>query len=290
MKTYVIPYDKPFNYDELFKFMSFRAIKGVEYIQDETYSRTFRLNGVSGYFSVGNDQNLSALILKVAGLEDDTLVAKIRMMFDLDTDFTMINERFSQDPILSRGMMDGHVPRLPMAFDSFEHMLRAILGQQITVKAATTLAGRVVEKVGISTPDHYPTGLDYYFPTYEELLEVDLENIGITTTRVNTIRTVLEALKTGAIHLSQDQTYEQLHSSLIQLKGIGDWTINYLAMRGLRIVDSFPAKDLGVIKALTFHDKKPSHKEIIEMSKKWQPFRAYASLCLWKFESLKSKP
>lgn len=192
-----------------------------------------------------------------------------------------ISDYLGKDPLLIKGMKDGLVPRLPVAFNTFEFIIRAILGQQITVKAATTLAGRIAERFGMKVGNGYPDGLECYFPGPEELKEMSIEGLGITGIRQNTIRTVTEAVVNGTVSLSRNQSYEQFRNDFIALKGIGSWTVNYVAMRGLGMMDSFPAKDLGVIKALMDGDRKPSEKEILKRAEGWQPYRAYAALCLW---------
>lgn len=290
--TLRLAYKEPFDFEGMLAFMRLRGIKGVEVITAYSYSRTFRLDGSVGYFTVTNNTDQSALELKI--ISDDikcymSIYNKVRKMFDLDTDFTMINEQFSKDEILSQGMEKGHVPRLPIAYNPFEHTIRAILGQQITVKAATTLAGRIVEKVGIKTPVDFPDGLGYHFPTPEELMNLDLEGIGITKTRQKTIENVVNAIVNKEVSLTVNQSFDAFHKKFSTLKGVGDWTVNYVAMRGMGMVDTFPAKDLGIIKALTVEDKKPTLKEILSIAEKWRPYRAYAALCLWKYASRKEQ-
>ncbi|WP_432666475.1 AlkA N-terminal domain-containing protein [Wukongibacter baidiensis] len=288
--TLLLKYKKPFDFKQILSFMKSRAIKGIEIVTENSYSRTFRTDNARGYFTVSDNPKKSSLELKINC--DDikcymTIHNKVRRMFDLDTDFSVINERFAKDEILSKGMENGRVPRLPIAFDTFEFVIRAILGQQITVKAATTLAGRIAEKAGIKSAVHFPEGLDYFFPKPSELLTIDLDGLGITKTRQTTIKTVVNGVVDGLVSLDTNQPFEKFYNDFSSLKGIGDWTVNYVAMRGMGMVDSFPAKDLGVIKALTVGEKKPSQREIIEMAERWRPYRAYATLCLWNYESKK---
>ncbi|WP_432403156.1 DNA-3-methyladenine glycosylase 2 family protein [Wukongibacter sp. M2B1] len=286
--TLLLKYEKPFDFKQILSFMKSRAIKGVEIVTENSYSRTFRMYNAKGYFTVSNNIEKSSLELKINC--DDikcymTIYNKVRRMFDLDTDFSVINEKFMKDEILQKGMMNGRVPRLPIAFDTFEFVIRAILGQQITVKAATTLACRIVERAGIKGEDHFIEGLDYFFPNPLELLTLDLDGLGITKTREATIKTAVNAIINGDVSLSVNQPFEKFYSDFSSLKGIGDWTVNYVAMRGMGMVDSFPSKDLGIIKALTEDGKTPSQKEIMKLAERWRPYRAYATLCLWNYES-----
>ena len=283
--TLSLEYKKPFDFNQILSFMKYRAIRGVEIITENSYSRTFRIDNTKGYFTVFNHPEKSSLRLKI-NCDDikcyKPISHKVRKMFDLDTDFSFINEKFAQDEILSRGMEDGHVPRLPIAFDLFEHTIRAILGQQITVRAATTLAGRIVEKVSLKVNPNFPVGLDYFFPTPSELLKIDLDGLGITKTRQATIKNVLNAIVNKAVCLRANQPFDQFYRDFSSLKGIGDWTVHYVAMRGMGMVDSFPSRDLGILKALTEDGKSPTQKEILNLAEKWRPYRAYAALCLWK--------
>ncbi len=281
-----IGYSKPFDFDSLLSFMKYRAIKGIEIVTDDSYSRTFRINDTKGYFKVTNNSSKSMLILEI--FSDDVrcymaIYNKVRKMFDLDGEFEAINNTFIDDDILSKGMIEGHVPRLPIAFNSFEFMVRAILGQQISVKAATTLAGRIAEKANHKMEGYFPEGLDFFFPNQKEFLSIELDGLGITKTRQATIESVVNALNDELFSLSKNQSFENFSKDFSQIKGIGDWTVNYVAMRGLGMIDSFPASDLGIIKALTTDDEKPSQKEISKMSNKWRPYRAYAALCLWNY-------
>lgn len=286
----LIYYKEPFDFNQMLSFMKDRAIKGIEIVTENNYSRTFRINNTKGYFIVNNNPKKSVLELNINCDDIRCYMAiynKVRKMFDIDTDLSAISEKLSKDEILSKGMDNGKVPRLPMAFDVFEFTIRAILGQQITIKAATTLAGRIVEKIAIKSSSNYPEGLDYFFPNPEELKSVDLDGIGITTTRQATIKKVVNSLINRSLSLSSNQSFEQFYKDFSAIKGIGDWTVNYVAMRGLGMIDSFPSKDLGVIKALTKDGIKPSSRQVMQMAEKWRPYRAYAALCLWNFEKKK---
>lgn len=280
-------YKEQFDFNKIVAFMKVREIKGIEVVTDNSYSRTFRDNGVKGYFTVSNNQNESALELNIHC--DDircymTVYYKVRKMFDLDTDLSVISKKLMKDEILLKGMDHGKVPRLPIAFDVFEFTIRAILGQQISIKAATTLTGRIAKKIAVKSELDYPKGLEYYFPTPLELQSADIEGIGIMPKRQETIRIVVNAIVDKLVSISSNQGFAQFSKDFSALKGIGDWTVNYVAMRGLGMIDSFPYMDLGIIKALTKNHIKPTPKQIKEIGEKWRPYRAYATLCLWHYE------
>jgi len=279
-----LKYDKPFHFKQVLSFLKRRAMTGVEVVTETGYSRTFRMKNTRGFFTVTDNPDQSALELRIAC--DDIrchmeIHNRVRKMFDLDTDFSLINERCAGDEHLSKGMVAGHVPRLPAAFDSFEFVVRAILGQQISVQAATTLASRVAVKADLKSDGGYPSGLDFFFPDPIELLNLDLDGLGIPRTKQATLKTVARAILDQRLKLMADQSFETFSKDFSALKGIGEWTVHYVAMRGLGMADSFPATDLGVIKALTKKGRAPSKKEVKEVAEQWRPYRAYAALCLW---------
>jgi 3-methyladenine DNA glycosylase/8-oxoguanine DNA glycosylase len=280
----LLNYKKPFYFNQLISFMKPRAMEGVEIVTDISYARTFRIDGTKGFFIVTDNPKCAALELKII-CSDTTCHTKIdkqvRKMFDLDTDFTLINQKFQKDKRLSKGMETGHVPRLPMAFYPFEFVVRAILGQQISVKAATTLAARVAGKAALNSDNWFPPGLDYFFPDPLEILKTGLDGLGITKIRQATIKTAAQSILDQQFTLTPHQAFETFQKNFSALKGIGDWTVNYVAMRGLGMIDSFPATDLGIIKALTKNGNQPSKKQIMDMAENWRPYRAYATLCLW---------
>ncbi|MBW2708368.1 MAG: DNA-3-methyladenine glycosylase 2 family protein [Deltaproteobacteria bacterium] len=279
-----LKYKKPFNFKQVLSFLKRRAMAGVEAVTETRYSRTFRMKNATGFFTITDKPDQSALELRI-GCDDirchTEIHNRVRKVFDLDTDFSLINERCAKDEYLSKGMVAGHVPRLPAAFDPFEFVVRAILGQQISVQAATTLASRVAAKADLKSDGGYLSGLNYFFPNPSELLDLELDGLGIPRTKQATLKTVAQAILDQRVKLTADQPFETFSKDFSALKGIGEWTVHYVAMRGLRMVDSFPTGDLGVIKALTKKGRAPSKKEITEMAEQWRPYRAYAALCLW---------
>ena len=280
----LLPYQKPFDFAGMLSFFRARAIVGIELIDEESYQRTFRIGEMEGFLSITDRPEASALDVQVICEDIRVLMAiygRVRRMFDLDVNLQAISDRLGKDPVLQRGMKDGVPPRLPVAFDPFEHTIRAVLGQQITVKAATTLAGRLAARAGKKTMG-FPEGLENFFPTPEELTGVALDGLGITNTRQQTVKSVATALLEGVFHLRSNQSLDQFRKEFSSVKGIGEWTVQYVAMRGLGMVDSFPAKDLGIIKALMTGEEKLKEKEILKQAEAWSPYRAYAAICLWR--------
>ncbi len=284
----LLPYNSPFSFNEILDFLRPRAIQGVERITEACYSRTFRMGVAKGFFSVTDKPDISALELLVDCNDITCLMelhAKVGRMFDLHTDFSHINKLFQNDSILSKGLVNGYVPRLTVAFNPFEFVIRAILGQQISIKAATTLAGRVAKKANIILQEG-PTGLNYFFPEPEELLPLDLDGLGITRKRQETIKHTIKALLDNKLHLRNNQQLGDFSKDFSTIHGIGMWTVNYVAMRGLGIRDAFPASDLGIIKALS-KNRRTTPNEIESLAERWRPYRSYAALCLWNSLSKK---
>lgn len=280
-----LKYQKPFHFAEILSFLRLRAIKGVEHVDEQSYSRTFQKDGSTGYFTVHDIPHKSSLKLTVVTDNLRLLMFiynRVKRMFDLDADRREIGEFLSRDPLLQKQMDNDLAPALPRAFDSYEFVVRAILGQQITVKAATTLAGRIAAQSGEPTGDTFPQELRYCFPTPAQLINGNLQGLGLTKTRKQTVLRVTEALIAGSFSIADGQDYEQFAREFSAIKGIGDWTVNYVAMRGLGFVDAFPATDLGIIKALTVNEQQLSTKDIVTRAENWRPYRAYATLCLWK--------
>jgi AraC family transcriptional regulator of adaptative response / DNA-3-methyladenine glycosylase II len=178
--------------------------------------------------------------------------------------------------------------RLPGSFEPFEMCVRAILGQQITVKAARTLAGRMVETFGTPIETNID-GLTHIFPTPDKIISLEdnieehLGLLGIIKTRSNTILALAHAFEDRSIDFYRPASPQEEIEKLIELPGIGMWSAQYIAMRAMGWTDAFPHTDLGVMKALD--TRKP--KEILEAAEMWRPWRGYATINLWNYETRK---
>jgi AraC family transcriptional regulator of adaptative response / DNA-3-methyladenine glycosylase II len=168
---------------------------------------------------------------------------------------------------------------VPGAWDPFELAVRAVLGQQVSVRAATTFAGRLVASLGRPLPGH--AGPDVLFPTPAAMARADLGNIGLTGARAATLKALAAAVAADAALLNSRETLEATVSALCALPGIGPWTAQYIAMRALREPDAFPASDLGLLRALETKAGRPSPAALAARAEAWRPWRAYAALRLW---------
>ncbi|WFR55714.1 AlkA N-terminal domain-containing protein [Anaerocolumna sp. AGMB13025] len=286
--TLTLGYRPPYAWDELIEFLAGRAITGVELVKDGIYSRTVAVhNGKElycGWISVENKpKNNSLSITMCAALLPvlTKILARLRRLFDLNCDPIEIYKKLSVLDELTPGLC---VPglRLPGCFDPFEISVRAVLGQQVTVKAARTLAMRFAHAFGgtITTPFEE---LQYTFPTSETILslkppiENNLGPLGITGARGRSIYALAEAIETGSIHFTSDADPKVQMEKLLKLPGFGPWTVQYIGMRAFSWPDAFPHTDYGVKKALS----NLTEKEILEKSQEWKPWRSYAVMNLW---------
>ena len=284
--TVRLPYRKPFDWSSFLTFFADRAIPGVEAVDGEVYRRTVSLQNDHGIIEVRPDRRDGYLSLTLNSVNTNALfetVQTAREVFDLDAPITEINEALGSDRTL-RGMLRKNPGvRVPGAWDGFELTVRAILGQQISVKAATTLSGRIASRYGepldlIDEGDSH--GLSRIFPTPQKLMRARFNDMGIVGSRIDTIRRVAAAVVNGEVHFDVAQDPEEFCSALTSIRGIGDWTAQYVAMRALKSPDAFPASDLGLIKAIEYPDRVTA-KELSARAENWRPWRAYAALLLW---------
>jgi AraC family transcriptional regulator of adaptative response / DNA-3-methyladenine glycosylase II len=269
----------PFHWDVLLEFLARRAIPGVEAIEFGGYRRTISLNGDSGTLGVSLAENAEALEVRICFPEPRWLfliVERLRRLFDLSADPIEIAARLSADPLLANQIEGMPGLRVPGCWDGFELAVRAILGQQVSVAAASTLAGRLVRKFG--TPVAAVAPLTHLFPRAEALAQADLACIGLPQKRAETIRALARVVSEGQIDFGSVANVEGFRSRLRELPGIGDWTAQYIAMRALGDPDAFPAGDLALLRGGSFH----SERELRQRAETWRPWRAYAAMYLWQ--------
>lgn len=277
--TLRLDYRPPLRFDALLRFLALRAIPGVERVEDGVYRRVVSLGDARGWLSVAPVEGQPRLAVSLSSSLAKAvrpLVSRLRRLFDLDAEPQRIAEQLSADPALSP-FREGL--RVPGAFDGFELGIRAVLGQQVSVRGASTLAGRLAERFGEPLPTPWP-GLTRSFPTAEVLAAVPeraLAQIGLPGARAATLRALAVAVRDGAVRLEPNADVDATLEALKRLPGIGGWTAHYIAMRALGWPDAFPGSDLGLRKALGGL----SPKEIERRAEGWRPWRAYAAMQLW---------
>ncbi|SEK70939.1 DNA-3-methyladenine glycosylase II [Colwellia chukchiensis] len=293
--TVLLPYKPPFDWPLMLSFFRSRQLTSIENITENHYFRTIKLDHCHGWIKVTKNANNCALDLTVK-LSDYSylhqVISRVRTMFDLDTDMQIIHEKLCYHKKLAQVIKKHPGLRLPGCWDVFEFSIRAILGQQISVKGATTLAQRITEKYGEDVPSNdleKESKTSKYFPTIKALIDADYQDIGLTRSRIATLQTWVQYYQSHQALFSQGLSTEELEANLTQLKGIGPWTVNYLAMRGLSEPDAFPSADLGIIKALTDNEVKPKNKAILALAESWRPWRTYAAIYLWQWLHLTSE-
>ncbi|MDX1406275.1 MAG: AlkA N-terminal domain-containing protein [Woeseiaceae bacterium] len=282
--TVRLPYRPPFDWDAMCRFFVDRATPGVEAIVGKTYFRTISTGGDHGVVEIAPDRRDGYLSLTLHSVNTNALfetVQKAREVFDLDAPIGEITETLRGDPALARLLRSCPGIRVPGSWDGFELTVRAILGQQVSVKAATTLAGRIAAKYGarleLPGDDLHPS-LTHLFPLPEQLKRARFNNIGLVRARADTIRRVAAAVHSGELQFDIAGDPAALCEALVAIKGVGAWTAQYVAMRAMKNPDAFPASDLGLLKASAGCN---TPNELQERAEKWRPWRAYAAMLLW---------
>jgi AraC family transcriptional regulator, regulatory protein of adaptative response / DNA-3-methyladenine glycosylase II len=268
----------PYHWKGMLAFLAARATPGVEVVELGCYRRSISLKGSHGYFEISLDEGNSALAARVQFGDPRSLffiVERIRAMFDLSADWSTIVESLRADPELARRVGSDPGLRVPGCWNGFELAIRAILGQQITVKGATTLAGRLVQ--GFGRPFSINNGLTHLFPLPEVLADAKLDSIGLPTARAQTVRSLARAVCDGQINFGGVLDVGAFLARLCEIPGIGKWTAQYVAMRALEEPDAFPSGDRGLLHALGLR----THRELELRAESWRPWRAYATMYLW---------
>lgn len=277
-----IPYRPPYAWDELLAFLEPRLTVGVEAIIGGSYVRSIQIDECRGWFKVSNQTEANKLVLVVS--VDllpvlSQLLAHVRCLFDVNAQPAAITEQLGSDSLLGHCVKRCPGLRIPGAVDGFELIVRAILGQQISVKAATTLAARVAEHFGESftTPCGEVSRLS---PTPDRVAAAavsEFAKLGVLKSRAETIHSIARAYRDGTLPIRASSPTLMI-DQLKMHRGIGDWTAQYVAMRLLHWPDAFPESDLGLLKAANV--SKP--RQLREIAERWRPWRAYAAMYLWK--------
>jgi AraC family transcriptional regulator of adaptative response / DNA-3-methyladenine glycosylase II len=259
-------------------FLAARATPGVEVVEGGRYRRTISLHGRDGYFEVALAEGRDALLLRIAFSDPQSLfyiVERVRSMFDLNADWAAIAQNLRSDPVLCARVEADPGIRVPGCWNGFELAVRAILGQQITVKGATAMAGRMATRFG--RPFCGAEGLSHVFPEPAVLANAPLGEIGLTGARVETVRALARAVCKDKIRFEGGASSESFLNRLCEISGIGNWTAQYVAMRALGEPDAFPSSDLGLLRAMALENS----RDLEARAEAWRPWRAYAAMYLW---------
>jgi len=268
----------PYHWAGMLAFLKARAMPGVEFVDAKCYRRSILLNETAGYFEISPDEGGTSLVARIQFGDPRALffiVERIRAMFDLNADWMDIARTLTNDPDLAKRIQIAPGLRVPGSWDGFELAIRAILGQQITVKGATTLAGRIVKLFG--EPFSPSDGLTHLFPAAEVLADADLTRAGLTKARATTICSLARAVSGRKISFDGIMDSDIFLAGLQKIPGIGAWTAQYIAMRALREPDAFPTGDIALVRALHL----ANGRELEPRAEMWRPWRAYAAMYLW---------
>jgi AraC family transcriptional regulator of adaptative response / DNA-3-methyladenine glycosylase II len=280
---------EPFDSAALLGFLAPRAVPGVEQVTGGTYARTIRAPGGPGLIELTLPEALAdggrpearhvLLRARLPGLRGvGQVVSRCRQLLDLDADACAINAVLAADGLLAPLVAARPGLRVPGAYDGFELAVRAVLGQQVSVPAARTLAGRLAERLGtrLDLAGRSPSVL---FPGPADLADADLSGLGLTTARQATLRALAAAVAGGTLELDHGSDPEETAARLAELPGIGPWTISYILMRAVGDPDAFPASDLGLRRALDRLGGSTARAD------RWRPWRAYAAVHLWAWSA-----
>jgi AraC family transcriptional regulator, regulatory protein of adaptative response / DNA-3-methyladenine glycosylase II len=296
--TFELAYRPPLDWSALHKFLERRAVAGVEATQGATYFRTVRIEHDSqthaGWIAAAPSPARPTLQLTVSASLSKVLPAALgraKQAFDLSCDPDAVVAGLGDLAACHPGL------RLPGSWDGFELLARAILGQQVTVQAARTFAGRLVEAFGdplrsgdrvasggapgAGDPAPAPAGLSHLFPSAARVAEArpeEIQGLGVVGSRARSLVAAAEAVASGRIMLEPSADPAVLRSALLQLPGVGDWTAEYVLMRGLSWPDSFPTGDRGIVKAMGEDDA----RRAASRAAAWRPWRSYAVMHLWQ--------
>ena len=289
--TLKLAYRPPLDWPRLRAFLASRGAAGVECAQGQRYLRTVSLEigGKThrGWIAAEPLPQQNALRLEISSSLMPALaplLARVRRLFDLDANPRIIEEHLCRDARLKPIVRRQAGLRVPGAFDGFELALRAVLGQQVSVKGASTLFGRCAaafgEPAGFESAAMPREALQFFAPTAERIAQADLRELivlGLTKKRAETIRALARAVAAGELKLEPGVNIEETMQGLQALPGIGAWTAHYIAMRSLGYPDAFPHADLGLMKTLGL--RKPG--DMLAAAEPWRPWRSYAAHHLW---------
>lgn len=284
-----LPFRAPFDVDGLFEFLGQRAVSGVEELCDGALRRSMslphgfgvvELRPASDAKSKRGQAHLIARFWLDSVKDLATAMQRSRCLLDLDADPASVVEALGEDDLLGAIVSASPGRRVPGSVGAEELAVRAVLGQQISVSGARTLTGRLVAELG--EPLSRPIGsVTHAFPSAAAIAAANPERLPMPAARRHALQTLAKALSEGDLTLDSGCDWEQTRSQLLSLRGIGPWTADYIAMRGLRDPDAFLPGDLGVRRALERLSEDGRPAAASRISERWRPYRAYALQYLW---------
>jgi AraC family transcriptional regulator of adaptative response / DNA-3-methyladenine glycosylase II len=276
-----LAYQPPYDWSKVLAFLGVRAVTGVEVVKGDTYLRTVRVGRRRGWLAVrpGRGSALSVELSASLAAVASVVIPKVRRVFDLDARSDLIDAHLARDPRLAPHVRKRPGLRVPGAFEPFETAIAAVIGQQVTVRAAVTVTGRLVYALGEEVVTPFET-LHRAWPTAADVAKSNVSQIarlGMPGARARAILGLAEAIASGRLQLEAPTSPVTLETQLRALPGIGSWTAQYILMRASSWPDAFPEKDVALAKALG------AHRDTVRYAcaEPWRPWRSYATLHLW---------
>jgi len=285
--TLRLRYRPPYDWDSMLSYLQARAISGVEVVENGRYWRTVEIDGFAGSVEVTHLPQRQSLVVtirfpKVKSLP--AIVTRVRRVFDLGADIETIDAHLSRDPLLASLIARRPGLRAPGGWDGFELAVRAILGQQITVTSARRLAGQLVALHGktISPANSGHPSLTHVFPTAKRLALAKSIDLGMPSARQTSLKALAEATVADPNLFRPFGTIEEAITRLRTIRGVGEWTAQYIALRAIREMDAFPASDIGLLRCAAKMDgARSTSASLLNRAESWRPWRAYAAQHLW---------
>ena len=280
-------YRPPYDWESLLAFFRARAVPGVEIVEDDRYLRTVEVDGALGSIEVTHLPDRSSLGVRIRFPEVKSLpaiVARVRRLFDLGADIETIDDHLSGDPLLARLVAERPGLRAPGGWDGFEVAVRAVLGQQISVAAARRLAGQLAARHGRSVPESFRIhpDLSVVFPSAKRLAAASSIGLPMPAARLAAVKAVAEAAVADSNLFRAFGSIEETVARLRTIRGIGEWTAQYIALRAIREMNAFPVTDIGLLRgAASVNGGDTTPAKLLTRAESWRPWRAYAAQHLW---------
>ena len=276
MNSFTLSVQQPFDWDSLLAFLRLRATPGVEIVTESAYTRTITDGAAAQTLSVTYDSATATLQIVYSGETSarSLIESRARQMFKSDVNTSPIEAFLCRDPWLSGFVKQQTGLRVPGGWSALEIAMRAILGQQVSVPAATTLMGRLVRVAGTRLNE-----TSWLFPTAEQIAQANLSGLGVPGSRMETVKALAAFF---AEHGEDCLAHPDIRDRLLALKGIGKWTAGYILMRTAASHDHWPEGDLILRKALSNDKTMIAHAALEQAFSHWSPYRSYATIHIWK--------
>ena len=280
-----LPYRPPYDWDAMLTYLRARAIDGLEVVEDGLYRRSLTHDGLCGTVTIAHAPDRHSLLAtirfpSVRALQ--AIVNCVRHQFDVGADLDTITMHLSRDRTLAPLIASRPGLRTPGCWDGFELAVRAVLGQQVTIEAARRLGSKLVELYGDPLVHAGDARLARTFPSARCLATADLSRVGLPAARRATVKALAQAAAANPRLFMPRGSIEESIAQLRAIRGIGEWTAQYIALRALREPDAFPATDLGILRgAARLGGGAPTALQLLQLAEAWRPWRAYAAQYLW---------